>query len=362
MCYHSTGGMNMFDLLNELKYYIPLDEAEKNNVEKVIEFLKNNTNSFSRTNLAGHITAGGLVVDMKGNVLLNHHKKADMWFQFGGHCDGESNLLNVARREVFEESGLDNLQLISNQILDVDVHIIDYSAKKNEPEHFHYDVNFLFKTENLNFKISNESAEIKWVSIDEAKKLIDHDDLAMRRMLKKYQNILNKDVELHVPAFEDLWFRKECMSDPQTMHYNAGYDVHYDGYHFDTGCIDFPEDEWQSWVEKKLNNPNFFYAYIVSNNQFVGYVNFNKNPETNNATMGIVIKSEHQGKGCMRPAMKKLIEKAKEHGVKCLTDTVLENRENALKVFYDLGFEKTGEFKSKKFDKEEVVAEISKEL
>ncbi len=60
--------------------------------------------------------------------------------------------------------------------------------------------------------------------------------------------------------------------------------------------------------------------------------------------------------------MNKLIQIAKEKGVEFLTDTVPENRERALKVFYDLGFKKIGEYKSKKFDKDEIVAEIEKKL
>ena len=154
------------------------------------------------------------------------------------------------------------------------------------------------------------------------------------------------------------------MEDPATMEYNAGYDVSYDGYHYDTGCIDFPEHLWQNWADTKLKNSNFFYAYILDNEtgNFVGYCNFNKNPETGKASMGIVIKSEFHGKGYMRPAMSLLIEKAKEKGVKFLTDTVPTNRERALKVFYDLGFEKVGEFMSKKFNEPEVVAEIEREI
>lgn len=183
----------MFDLINELKTYNPMNKTEEENVEKVLDFLKNNTNCFDRSNLKGHITAGGLVVDMKGNVLLNHHKKSGMWFQFGGHSDGEENSLNVAKREIKEEAGLENLQLISNKIFDVDVQKIDYSAKKNEPEHYHFDINFLFKTDNMDFKLSNESTEIKWVTIKEAKKLINIDDQAMQRMLAKYENMLGQN-------------------------------------------------------------------------------------------------------------------------------------------------------------------------
>ena len=173
-----------------------------------------------------------------------------------------------------------------------------------------------------------------------------------------------KNIQLYIPNVQELWFREKCMSDPATMDYNAGYDVSYEGYHYDTGCIDFPEHKWKEWADTKLNNPNFFYAYILDKQtgDFVGYLNFNKNPETGKATMGIVIKSEFHGKGYMRPAMELLLETAKEKGVKALTDTVPETRQRALNVFYDLGFEKVGEFMSKKFNQPEVVAEIEKEI
>lgn len=52
------------------------------------------------------MTAGALIMDEDGNVLLNHHKLLDKWLLFGGHSDGESNSLNVAKREVMEESGI----------------------------------------------------------------------------------------------------------------------------------------------------------------------------------------------------------------------------------------------------------------
>ena len=58
-----------------------------------------------------------------------------------------------------------------------------------------------------------------------------------------------KNIILIEPKLEDLWFREECMSDPDTMNYNAGYDVSYEGYHYDTGCIDFPKSKWESWLE-----------------------------------------------------------------------------------------------------------------
>lgn len=173
-----------------------------------------------------------------------------------------------------------------------------------------------------------------------------------------------KYIELYKPTVEDLWFRQQCMADPKTMNYNAGYDVHYSGYHYDSGCIDFPKEKWQSWADDRLADPNLFFAYILDKNSdmFVGYVNYKIEPETKKATMGIVVKNEFQGQGYMRPAVELLMQTAKSNGVVALVDSVPQTRERALKVFFDLGFVKVREFVSKKFGEDELVFEIEKTL
>ncbi len=173
-----------------------------------------------------------------------------------------------------------------------------------------------------------------------------------------------KQIKLITPSLKDLWFRKQCLSDPETMNYNAGYNVTYLGYDYSTGCINFNKETWEQWYNTKLKNPNFYYAYILDeeSNNFVGYVNFNMDSVTHNATMGIVVKHCYQGQGYMRPAMQQLILKAKQYGVKALTDTVPETRKNALKVFYSLGFEKINQFETLKFNKPEIVATIKLDI
>lgn len=182
----------MFKLLDELKTYKPYDSKEQEDLMKIIFFLENDTNCFDRSNLDGHITAGAFVCDNQGNILLNHHKKSGMWFQFGGHSDGEEDSLNVAKREIMEEAGITNFKLGVNSIYDVAVMRIPYSVKKNEPKHWHYDINFLFIVDNHNYEISNESMEIKWVAIDEALDLVDKNDYGIIRMINKYKKFLHK--------------------------------------------------------------------------------------------------------------------------------------------------------------------------
>ena len=170
-------------------------------------------------------------------------------------------------------------------------------------------------------------------------------------------------VSLVKPTVQDLWFREFCMMDEKTMAYNAGFDVNYKGYHFDTGCIDFPKDEWAEWHEKTFSDRTKYYAFIRDNktNEFVGHVNFHKNND-GKYSMGIVIHSKFQGRGYMRPALELLLKKAKAKRIKYLYDSVPASREHALKVFFDLGFEVTQEFDIKVFNNMEKCYEIRKTL
>lgn len=38
---------------------------------------------------------------------------------------------------------------------------------------------------------------------------------------------ITRELELYIPKREDLWFYQQMMADPETMAYNAGWDVAY---------------------------------------------------------------------------------------------------------------------------------------
>lgn len=52
-----------------------------------------------------------------------------------------------------------------------------------------------------------------------------------------------KNIELIIPKLEEYSNEQKLESEPKTMSYNAGYKVMYNGYHYDTGCIDFPKEK-----------------------------------------------------------------------------------------------------------------------
>ncbi len=120
-------------------------------------------------------------------------------------------------------------------------------------------------------------------------------------------------LELYIPKQEDLWFHQKMLSDPATMSYNANWDVSYDGYHRDTGCIDFPESEWAEWYSYMIGNePEQFYAYIrrKSDGVWIGDVCFHYTPDKDWWDMGIVIYAPYRGNGYATPALKLMLDHA----------------------------------------------------
>lgn len=122
-------------------------------------------------------------------------------------------------------------------------------------------------------------------------------------------------LKLHIPAFEELWYRQKLMADPATMCYNKGYDLPFDGYNRETGCIAFPPSEWAKWYDYFIGRePLRYYAYIVreSDGAFLGEVNLHREPDAPWYEMGIVLEAVHRGKGYAVPALRLLLRQAFE--------------------------------------------------
>lgn len=179
--------MHRTQLLNLLENYKTKFSNENLVADKFINFVKNNSECFERTLEQGHITGSAWVLnEERTQTLLTHHRKLDKWLQLGGHVDGNSDVLAEAIREVEEESGLTNLTLISDGIFDLDVHLIP--ANKKEPEHYHYDIRFLFTTNHPDdISISDESNDLKWIELNEIEKYTD--EPSINRMVIKSSNV-----------------------------------------------------------------------------------------------------------------------------------------------------------------------------
>jgi 8-oxo-dGTP pyrophosphatase MutT (NUDIX family) len=152
-----------------------------------IEFLELLTQArcFHRDHLPGHITGSSWIVNPeRTKVLLVHHAKLNRWLQPGGHADGEENVVNVALREAEEETGVTGFKIIKQNIYDLDIHVIP--ARKDFPEHLHYDIRFLMEAdEQLPIIVSEESHDVKWILLKELHQFNDETSiLRLRDKLK----------------------------------------------------------------------------------------------------------------------------------------------------------------------------------
>ncbi len=158
--------------------------------EKVIDWIEQYQEfAFMKDNLAWHITASMLITNPeRTKVLLMLHKKFKRWQQFGGHCDGEVEVRNVAIREFHEESGILIEPVMSDAIFHVDVLDVPVDAK-DRPAHHHYDILYLGSIpEDTAFTCQeSEVDDIKWFTLDEA--LLVNDERLMKQCIAKIKNI-----------------------------------------------------------------------------------------------------------------------------------------------------------------------------
>lgn len=121
----------------------------------------------SRHNMRGHITASAFVVNpARTHVLLIDHAFLKMWLQPGGHWECDVSLLDAARREVVEETGV-ICEIEESVPLDIDSHTIPANEKKNEDAHVHHDFVFL-ATADPEAELTHQVEEVheaKWIPI-----------------------------------------------------------------------------------------------------------------------------------------------------------------------------------------------------
>lgn len=170
-----------------IEKYRPSNTEEESNRQRTITFVKEHNDCFDRSCVPGHITGSSWLLNRFGtHVLLIQHRKLNMWIQTGGHCDGETDVLAVSIREAQEESGIQNIKVVSEDIFDLDIHRIP--ERPGEPAHLHYDVTFLLQVQDDSPCVQNHEANaLKW--FDKNPDNFPLSENSMRRMFYKWCNI-----------------------------------------------------------------------------------------------------------------------------------------------------------------------------
>lgn len=161
------------NLVSEIEAYIPFNEQEEKDKEIILDCLKNNENVFLRESKMAHMTASAWVTNKnRDRILMVYHNLYDSWSWLGGHADGEANLLDVAMREVSEESGLKRLAPVSRNIYSLEVLTVDGHIKKGEyiSSHLHLNITYLLEADDMEILSikPDENSGVAWFGLQKA--------------------------------------------------------------------------------------------------------------------------------------------------------------------------------------------------
>ena len=162
------------DLEQNLNGYERTFPDEKDTVNQYFELMDScREGVFSRKNLPGHITTSAFVMGEDGRLALIYHNFLQKYLQPGGHVEHDMSLLESAKREVREEIGFADLEVMLEGVpLDLDIHDIPANDAKGESAHQHFDVLFLFKTNEIEPNLQlEEVSELRWMEKGEVAKL-----------------------------------------------------------------------------------------------------------------------------------------------------------------------------------------------
>lgn len=170
------------DYLEQIKKYEPYNEQEIADKEEILKYAEKYDDLLTRNNTVAHFSATGFIFNKdRTKTLFIYHNIYKAWTWTGGHADGDSNFFNVAMREVKEETSLEHVKPISEDIFSLEILPVWGHVKRGKyvVSHQHLNLTYLFEAdENETVHIKDdENSGIKWIPIDEIKKYSDERDM-----------------------------------------------------------------------------------------------------------------------------------------------------------------------------------------
>lgn len=136
------------------------DEGQERLRSSYVDHLRSHADGHLRTCRPDHLTASVLVVSRDATqVLLTHHRRADAWFQLGGHVEPHDvSLAAAAERELREESGLTAYALDPVPV-QLDRHEVPFCGDGGD----HLDVRFVAVADPAQpLTVTEESHDVRW--------------------------------------------------------------------------------------------------------------------------------------------------------------------------------------------------------
>ncbi|KGR79417.1 NUDIX hydrolase [Ureibacillus manganicus] len=161
------------NLKEQIQHYNPYNAQEKKDQEIILRYMDTFDNLLTRENEFAHFTASAWLVNKDHTkVLMAYHNIYDSWSWVGGHADGDDDLLQVAIKEAKEETGLVNVEPITDAIYSIEILGVPAHEKRGQhvATHVHLNVTYLLTADenDLTHIKPDENSDIRWMELEEA--------------------------------------------------------------------------------------------------------------------------------------------------------------------------------------------------
>lgn len=157
--------------IEQLAAYKPANEQEAQDQHVMVESAKTQ-NLLTRDNEVAHMTCSGFIMNAaRDHVLFIHHNIYNAWGWTGGHADGDDNFLRVAIREAIEETGVEAITPITENIISLEIIPVFGHMKRGNyvSAHLHFNVTFALQAREDAALIvrPDENSAVAWVPVDQ---------------------------------------------------------------------------------------------------------------------------------------------------------------------------------------------------
>jgi len=166
-------GESIVNIRRQLESYVPYNLQENSDIKMILYALDHMDDLFSRNNPFAHFTASAWIVNPeRTHVLMAWHNIYNAWAWTGGHADGETDLLKVAIKEAREETGIEEILPVTDDIYSVEVLTVAPHIKRGKyvSSHLHLNVTYLLTaddSQSIHCK-PDENSAVAWRTLEEA--------------------------------------------------------------------------------------------------------------------------------------------------------------------------------------------------
>lgn len=165
----------LLNLKKQIEKYQPFNEQEEKDKEEILRQICASEFILTRNNKNAHFTVSAWIVNKdRQKVLMAYHNIYQSWAWLGGHADGNANLKQVILKEIEEESGLTDVEFLSNDVFSLEILTVDGHEKRGEyvSSHLHLNVTYLLEASTeapVRIK-ADENSQIGWIDVNEISK------------------------------------------------------------------------------------------------------------------------------------------------------------------------------------------------